>query len=390
MGIMAVTLSIIIPVFNAHKTLAAAVASIYRQELKIPFEIIMVDDGSSDNSRELMSALALQHSEIKNYFHEKNLGGGATRNSAVDHSQGRFIFCLDSDDMMGDNMMMPMVKLITDKRLDGVGVHISQKFSGNNPQKIAFINTFGYAGKIIPFESLFEGSECALYSTFLHTRSAFKVCGGYPTHHGFDTQGFAFRFLANGLKASVAPQTTYLHRINSHRSYYVREAEAGRVGENCQKIYEEFFYFFSPKMQEKMLSTNLHSGGLLPAHIGTEKEPLVANYKSLIQAGTQEKYQQQLLQQKSLKPFDAYWLGCQFLQANQSELAISHFLSVIKSGQAYERVKNQLISALVMSSGLPVSELFSPLAQKKSLSNQVTLTMIQKRNDLIRLVRQFI
>jgi hypothetical protein len=107
-------------------------------------------------------------------------------------------------------------------------------------------------GDRIPFESLLEkdGVTCSLYSTFLITRKAFDLIGGYPTEHGFDTQGMAWRFLAAGLTAYTCPETTYLHRIGFHPSYYVRESNAGRQNYNWQDIFFEHFGLFDDATQE--------------------------------------------------------------------------------------------------------------------------------------------
>ncbi len=385
-------LSIIIPCYNSEKTLTQAVESIFRQAISIPFEVVMVDDGSSDSTPEILKQLAGQHPETKIVFHSENRGGGAARNTAVEHSQGDIIFCLDSDDLLGENMLEPMIQLLIEKKLDGVGIHISRKFTGQNLKHIAFVNEFGYAGQVIPFESLFDKSVCALYSTFMHTRKAFDICGGYPTDHGFDTQAFAFRFLANGLKASVCPGATYLHRINFHRSYFIREYESGKFAENCMKIYEEFLFLFSEKIQEILLTSDLEKKDISPAKLLLkEKDGYAQNYKKLIQAHAQQKYEQELLSKKKLSVYDTYWLGCQQKQRGENDQALLSFAAVLGQGLKSLRVKQKFLTTAEQLTGVSAAEFDQVLsANKKQVVRQLKLQFLKKRNDLIRLVRQFI
>ena len=65
--------TIIIPCFNCTKTLAAAFESCFTQGIEGPFEIVMVDDASTDGTKPLMEQLASKHPNVKLGFHEKNL-----------------------------------------------------------------------------------------------------------------------------------------------------------------------------------------------------------------------------------------------------------------------------------------------------------------------------
>src|SRR5512146_1648427 len=103
-------LSIIIPCYNCERTLEAAVDSIYRQESAIPFDVTMVDDGSDDRTYERMKMLAAQHRRIRLVRHAANVGGGAARNTAVAHSDGDLIFCLDADDMLGPDFLKNLTR----------------------------------------------------------------------------------------------------------------------------------------------------------------------------------------------------------------------------------------------------------------------------------------
>jgi glycosyltransferase involved in cell wall biosynthesis len=85
--------SVIVPVFNAASFLPQAIASIDRQAYS-PFEIIVVDDGSTDNSAEVARNLP----SVSSYFRQENQGPSAARNLGLKHARGEFIAFLDADD----------------------------------------------------------------------------------------------------------------------------------------------------------------------------------------------------------------------------------------------------------------------------------------------------
>lgn len=243
-------LSVIIPCYNCAKTLREAVDSCYAQGFEEDsFEIVMVNDASTDDTKPLTESLAKEHKNIRVLDHDKNQGGGAARNTAARTAIAPVIFCLDSDDILPLNTLRKMYDFLVKEGADGVGLHHSTKFRGTNTTDIAYRNTFSYAGEIIPLESLLQRNDvlCSLYSVFMYTKAAFLKCGGYPTNHGFDTQGFAWRFLAAGLKAYTCPDTDYLHRVEFHQSYYLREHAGGKININWQAVLLEHAHLFTPE-----------------------------------------------------------------------------------------------------------------------------------------------
>ncbi len=237
-----IKLSIIIPCYNCEKTLREAVDSCYLQGFtEEEFEIVMVNDCSTDSTWSLMTSLGKAHNNIRIFSHEENKGGGSTRNTATKEAEADVIFCLDSDDVLPPGTLHKMYQFLLHKKCDGVCFHYSVSFNKTNINDIDHVADMGPAGEEIPFESLLQRNNhiCPLYHVFMFTKQAFVKTGGYPTEHGFDTQGFAWRFLGEGLKAYVCPDSKYLIRINFHESYYVREYNDGRINANWQKIFLE-------------------------------------------------------------------------------------------------------------------------------------------------------
>lgn len=85
-------ISIMMPTYNNGKYIAQAIESIYAQNYS-NIEIIVVDDGSTDNTKEILK----QYKDIK-YFYMEHKGISAARNTALENSKGEYIAFLDSDD----------------------------------------------------------------------------------------------------------------------------------------------------------------------------------------------------------------------------------------------------------------------------------------------------
>lgn len=107
-------LSIIIPVYNAEKYIGTTLNSIYEQTYK-NFEIILVDDCSSDNSAGIIKEEMNRHSEIVYHLQEKNMGAAVARNTALSIAKGRYVAFLDSDDIWKPEKTEKQLRLLEEK-----------------------------------------------------------------------------------------------------------------------------------------------------------------------------------------------------------------------------------------------------------------------------------
>ncbi len=89
--------TVVIPFYNAEDTIIDAVESVLNQTYKAS-QIILVDDGSTDKSVEIIKKLKEQFKEI-NYFHQVNNGVSSARNLGIRKSENEYIFFLDADDI---------------------------------------------------------------------------------------------------------------------------------------------------------------------------------------------------------------------------------------------------------------------------------------------------
>ena len=98
-------ISIVIPVYNVEMYLRECLDSILLQTYK-NFEVILVDDNSTDSSFKICNEYALKDSRIKVFQHkEKSGGGGITRNTGLKHISGDYVTFIDSDDLIEKNYL---------------------------------------------------------------------------------------------------------------------------------------------------------------------------------------------------------------------------------------------------------------------------------------------
>ena len=100
--------SVIVPVYNSEKTLLNCINSILNQTYK-NVEIIIINDGSKDNSEKICNELAKKHSNIV-YVNQKNSGVSCARNVGIKKSSGELILFVDSDDTIDENMIEELTK----------------------------------------------------------------------------------------------------------------------------------------------------------------------------------------------------------------------------------------------------------------------------------------
>lgn len=117
-------LSIIIPLYNNEKQIDRCLSSLLTQDL-LPseYEIIIVDDGSTDFSKSIAEKYANKHENI-HLFCQKNAGCGSARNNGLKASNGDYIYFLDADDYIANNVLKRLIELSKQNNLDMLGFNI--------------------------------------------------------------------------------------------------------------------------------------------------------------------------------------------------------------------------------------------------------------------------
>ena len=113
---MAVKISVVMPVYNAHDYLRDSMDSIINQTLK-EIEIICVDDGSTDDTLAILQEYADQDHRVR-VISQENGGAGAARNNGMKYATGEYLSILDCDDFFEPNMLEESYRVAKEKELD--------------------------------------------------------------------------------------------------------------------------------------------------------------------------------------------------------------------------------------------------------------------------------
>ena len=104
------------PLYNSANTIEDAVQSVLSQKYEL-WELIIIDDNSSDNSIEIIKRYSSIDSRIIVYKTNKNVGSGQARNIGISHSSGELIAFLDSDDIWLSSKLSTQVKMFENKKV---------------------------------------------------------------------------------------------------------------------------------------------------------------------------------------------------------------------------------------------------------------------------------
>ncbi|TYP72312.1 glycosyltransferase [Aquimarina intermedia] len=136
-------LSIIIPMYNVDAYIERCIISILKQNLDPNmFELIIIDDGSSDKSPQVVQKYIETYSNITLYS-QKNKGVGAARNQGIKLSKGEYIYFIDGDDYLVNSVFDLLLKSIEEFNLDILGFNSSKTakseffFTSTKPISIA-------------------------------------------------------------------------------------------------------------------------------------------------------------------------------------------------------------------------------------------------------------
>lgn len=96
--------SFIVPVYNVERYLKRCLDSIIAQTYH-DYEAILIDDGSTDSSGQLVDEYALIYPDKMRVIHQKNAGLGGARNTGIEAAKGEYLIMVDSDDYISERML---------------------------------------------------------------------------------------------------------------------------------------------------------------------------------------------------------------------------------------------------------------------------------------------
>lgn len=139
-------ISVVIPTYNREKLVVRAIKSVLSQTFK-DFELILVDDGSTDNTRDVVNDFINADSRVKYLFVENSGGPARPRNLGVKESVGKYISFLDSDDEMLPSKLEKQLNFFEEKNNDNLAYVGCNVICVENEQKKTI--DIGHSGDVL-------------------------------------------------------------------------------------------------------------------------------------------------------------------------------------------------------------------------------------------------
>ncbi|MEM1354506.1 MAG: glycosyltransferase [Planctomycetota bacterium] len=248
--------SYIIPAYNAEAYLWQAASSVIDDNLAEGDELIIVNDGSTDATAQVLDELKDKYPALIVIDRLENGGAGAARNAGVEAAQNKLIFMLDADNVLPTDSVAGLRDTLITRGADMVGFselrlfHCDEQPSKTSRKTVYRPGRVGFADYCAS-----RDLPCAAGNT-LFTRESWERAEGYPEHVGaLDSWGFVFRQAATGAAIETRPGSFYDHRIG-HESYWQRSYRPGQTDRQALSIVRPFFHRFTPETQFYLLHTN--------------------------------------------------------------------------------------------------------------------------------------
>lgn len=238
--------SVVIPTYNCGRFIAEAVESVLAQTVR-PAEIVVVDDGSTDDTAEIVAKFG----DRVRYIRQENQGVGAARNKGAEVATGEFLAFLDADDYWAPTKLeKQLAKFAEDPEIGLVHCGFQNVDSyGNLLDK----NLNGSGGWVAEKLLRFEPSITAPGGTTLIKREAFRDVGGYDTNpdlHPSEDWDISYR-LARRWKYGFVPEPLLYYRQHGsgghtniprmERAMLIGFAKAFAEDESLRKIKNECY-----------------------------------------------------------------------------------------------------------------------------------------------------
>lgn len=217
--------SIIVPAFNAEKSIKKCLQSIQKQSFR-NIEVIIINDGSNDGTLDVCKKLA-KTCELK-LFSISHSGPATARNMGLEKASGEFVFFLDADDYLPSNSIKVLVNQAKKERSDiTIGSFTrrdfrkkrSEKIIPLNKNQILFKKQIALQGKKyldVPNKNiLFAFSWGRLFARKIIIKQKIKF---NPHLCSFEDLDFNWRFLKHVSKVSFVSQNVYFYLVNHHNS----------------------------------------------------------------------------------------------------------------------------------------------------------------------------
>jgi glycosyltransferase involved in cell wall biosynthesis len=253
--------SVIVPVYNTADFLEQCITSLIEQTLK-NIELIFVDDGSTDNSVEILKKYQSEDDRIKIY-RQQNLYAGVARNNGMKHATGKYIIFLDSDDYFERKMLEDLYKAAEQNQTD-----------------IVLFGFFGYDNETGSTEyKPFPRIKSGVFTPEDLGKEIFEVCDVIPWNKFYLREfvvetGLEFQNILNCNDAYF----TRLSVVLAKRMIYKKKRYVHYRYNNCKSLQgsrDSAFFCFGDaciKIKHGLINKNYYEGAIREAYYNTVLE----------------------------------------------------------------------------------------------------------------------
>lgn len=222
-------ISLVVPVYNMEQFLPRCIGALVKQ--KGNFEIILVNDGSTDSSGGLCDQYALQYPELVRVVHKRNGGLSSARNAGMDAACGEYVIFPDPDDWVEPDFVQKLTELNARYKCDLVciGHYVdtdTSSIQANKEQKLVQMNVKQAQRALLIPPSINGFAWNKLYHLQVIRKNNLRFLDNVGTTEDLD---FAFRYLQHSKTIVFSPQDAVYH-------YCQREGAATHSGFSNKKM----------------------------------------------------------------------------------------------------------------------------------------------------------
>ena len=214
-------ITIIVPIYNVEKYLSECIESILNQTYRC-LEVILIDDGSTDQSGKICDNYAEQDSRVK-VIHQKNGGAANAKNAGLRAATGKYLAFLDGDDFLESDAYLYMIKELEKYQADVVQcclryIYLHRKEDKIGNKEIAIFDTKSY------LEKYTWDWTCGLMTDKLYKRELFEgIC--FEEGHKIDDEFFTYQGIMRAKKVVYCPKVVYNYRQRKSSVMYTENSQ---------------------------------------------------------------------------------------------------------------------------------------------------------------------
>lgn len=249
-------LSIVVPVYNVEAYIGDLLKNIEDLQRKRTIEVILVDDGSTDNSGILSQSWCEEDITSRRYIKQDNAGAYAARNRGLKVAKGEYVMFVDADDVIQVDGVMRLIDASRFRRTDVVQGLFERFSDGERPFEKEF-RTNGTLSKLSKRPRDYLYSEPAIWRNIYNKEFLYRHGISFPPFRRFDDLPFHFMVGTQLSTLCEVENTVYFYRL-------------GRSGQDTAARDERLFIHFDIFNWLKRMVVNNHTAGEFRELLGME------------------------------------------------------------------------------------------------------------------------